>query len=192
MSATATVEIEDTEIATLHADDFSKSRMLSGVLVMSLASLLLELSLTRLFSVTLFYHFAFLAISIALLGLGAGGVCAYLLKDRLAGTSLPRLGQVVCVSSAALMVVVLIIDLNVPVHATLDFTNLFNLTIIYLVSSLPFALTGFFFSVLFARKTNIISQLYAADLIGGAAAARRTEHDHRRWSRHGRRCGVVG
>ena len=45
---------------------------LAGVLMMSFASLLLELALTRLFSVILFYHFAFLAISIALLGLGAG------------------------------------------------------------------------------------------------------------------------
>ena len=41
--------------------------------MMSFAALLLELALTRLFSVMLFYHFAFLAISIALLGLGAGG-----------------------------------------------------------------------------------------------------------------------
>ncbi len=47
------------------------------------AALLLELALTRLFSVVLFYHFAFLAISIALLGLGSGGVFAYLLKPWL-------------------------------------------------------------------------------------------------------------
>ena len=58
----------------------SSKTMLAGVLLMSLASLLLELSLTRLFSVILFYHFAFLAISIALLGLGAGGVFAYVFK----------------------------------------------------------------------------------------------------------------
>ena len=60
-----------------------------GVLVMSFASLLLELSLTRLFSVVLFYHFAFLAISIALLGLGAGGVFAYIARGwlRQFGTS---------------------------------------------------------------------------------------------------------
>src|SRR5436305_647257 len=45
---------------------------------MSFASLLLELGLTRLFSVVLFYHFAFLAISVALLGLAAGGVFAAL------------------------------------------------------------------------------------------------------------------
>src|ERR1017187_4182611 len=54
--------------------------LLAGLALTSFAALLLELGLTRLFSVVLFYHFAFLAISIALLGLGAGGVFAYLKK----------------------------------------------------------------------------------------------------------------
>src|SRR5581483_8176296 len=43
----------------------------------TMASLLLELSLTRIFSVVFYYHFAFLAISIALFGLGVGGVLSY-------------------------------------------------------------------------------------------------------------------
>ncbi len=51
---------------------------------MSFSALLLELGLTRLFSVVLFYHFAFLAISIALLGLGAGAVFAHLRREWLA------------------------------------------------------------------------------------------------------------
>ena len=47
------------------------------VALTTLATLLLELSLTRIFSVVFYYHFAFLAISIALFGLGAGGVFSY-------------------------------------------------------------------------------------------------------------------
>ena len=42
-----------------------------------MATLLMELSLTRIFSVVFYYHMAFLAISIALFGLGAGGVFSY-------------------------------------------------------------------------------------------------------------------
>ena len=57
--------------------------LLAGLGLTSFAALLLELALTRLFSVVLFYHFAFLAISIALLGLGSGGVFAYLGKNWL-------------------------------------------------------------------------------------------------------------
>ncbi|HWR15043.1 MAG TPA: hypothetical protein VN577_09450 [Terriglobales bacterium] len=148
----------------------SNRRYMIGVLAMSFASLLLELSLTRLFSVVLFYHFAFLAISIALLGLGAGGVFAYVWKQRIARWSTGGIGYFVCVLNAALMLVVLEVDLHVPVSLSLTRENFLLLTIIYLVSALPFFFTGLFFSVLFARESFHISHLYAADLVGGAFA----------------------
>jgi hypothetical protein len=65
------------------ADQNPGRAMLFGMALCSFAALL-ELALTRLFSVVLFYHFAFLAISIALLGLGAGGVFAHLRRSQLA------------------------------------------------------------------------------------------------------------
>jgi hypothetical protein len=70
--------------------------VLAGTALSSFAALLLELALTRLFSVVLFYHFAFLAISIALLGLGAGGVFAHLRKNRLARFETRRLVARLC------------------------------------------------------------------------------------------------
>src|ERR1700747_1487047 len=57
--------------------------LLPAIALGSFSAVLLDLTLTRLFSVVIFYHFAFLAISIALLGLGAGGVFAHLWRDRL-------------------------------------------------------------------------------------------------------------
>jgi len=146
------------------------STLLAGVLVMSFGSLLLELALTRLFSVILFYHFAFLAISIALLGLGAGGVFAYIRKDWLARWSTRQIGAAVGLLNAGLMVVVLEVDLHIPVSLDLNRGNLLRLTGIYLVSAMPFFLTGLCFSVVFARKSSKISRLYAADLAGGALA----------------------
>lgn len=62
----------------------SDPALLTAISLTSFSALLLELALTRLFSVVLFYHFAFLAISVALLGLGAGGVFAYLWRNWLA------------------------------------------------------------------------------------------------------------
>ncbi|HET9698570.1 MAG TPA: hypothetical protein VFP40_16990, partial [Terriglobales bacterium] len=145
-------------------------RTMLGVLVMSFASLLLELSLTRLFSVVLFYHFAFLAISIALLGLGAGGVFSYILKPRLAQWTTNQIGAFCCTLNAVLMLIVLEVDLHVPVSLQISKANFLKLTAIYLVSALPFFFTGLFFSVLFARESSHISNLYAADLVGGAVA----------------------
>jgi hypothetical protein len=143
---------------------------LAGVALASFASLLLELALTRLFSVILFYHFAFLAISIALLGLGAGGVFAYLRRARLAAVDLRRLGTTLTAVNALVIVAVLEIVLHVPVALDLGWGNFGRLTIVYIAAAVPFFFTGLLFSVIFAREPERTAQLYGADLIGGAVA----------------------
>src|SRR5580698_1595538 len=127
--------------------------LLLGVGLTSFAALLLELALTRLFSVVLFYHFAFLSISIALLGLGAGGVFAYLFKNRLARTDTRTLAARLCIDSSIVVLVALAVVLNVPVALMVTGRNFLHLTALYVVSALPFFLTGLLFSVVFARET---------------------------------------
>src|SRR5258705_6146969 len=56
---------------------------LAAVGLTSAALLMTELALTRIFSVVMYYHFAFLAISIALFGLSASGAFAYVFRRRL-------------------------------------------------------------------------------------------------------------
>src|SRR6266699_3116794 len=164
-------QMSQTEIATQVISAQSCDRaVLAGVALSSFAALLLELALTRLFSVVLFYHFAFLAISIALLGLGAGGVCAYLAKTRLARLETRTLLARLSALNALLIPVVLEVVLHVPVSLKLTGANFLNLTEIYLASAMPFFITGLQFSVLFAREARHIPRLYGADLAGGALA----------------------
>ena len=103
-----------------------------AVSLMSFAALLLELGLTRLFSVVLFYHFAFLAISVALLGLGAGAVFAYLKRSWLQRWSIARLGTTLCMAEAIAIVAVLEVVLRTPVSLHLDWSNFLHLTLLYL------------------------------------------------------------
>src|SRR6266852_7946541 len=144
--------------------------MLFGMALCSFAALLLELALTRLFSVVLFYHFAFLAISIALLGLGAGGVFAYLLKPKLAGAGTRTLAAYLCMANSVIVFVVLEIVLHVPVALEVSGRNFLRLTALYVAAAVPFFLTGLLFSVVFAREAQRIPRLYGADLCGGALA----------------------
>src|ERR1700720_931636 len=67
--------------SSMQSDFGGWGRVYSGVPLTSLATLLFELSLTRIFSVVFYYHFAFLAISLALFGLGAGGVFSYVIRE---------------------------------------------------------------------------------------------------------------
>jgi spermidine synthase len=144
--------------------------LIAGLALTSFATLLLELALTRLFSVVLFYHFAFLAISIALLGLGAGGVFAYLLKSRLAEFPTRMLASRLCLANSIVIAIVLEVVLHVPVALDVTGKNFLRLTILYLTAAIPFFLTGLLFSVVFARESSRIPRLYGADLCGGALA----------------------
>lgn len=139
-------------------------------MVSSFAALLLELGLTRLFSVVLFYHFAFLAISIALLGLGSGGVFAHLGKRWLGRFDTRGILAWLGVINGVTIPLVLKVVLLVPVSLELSRANLLRLTAIYLASAVPFFVTGLQFSILFARHTGHITRLYGADLAGGAVA----------------------
>ncbi len=152
------------------APEPSGRAVFAGIFVVSLASLLLELSLTRLFSVILFYHFAFLAISVALLGLGAGGVFAHLCQQRLARWETRCLGSAICAINAVVIVAVLEIVLHIPVALQLTATSLLLVSAIYVASAVPFFFVGVLFSVVFARETRRIAPLYGADLVGGAGA----------------------
>src|ERR1700720_4317701 len=74
-----------------------------AVALVSLSSLLLELAMTRLFSVVLFYHFAFFAISVALLGLGSGGVFAHLRREWLRRFGMRTLGAWLCLLNSVVV-----------------------------------------------------------------------------------------
>lgn len=141
-----------------------------AVALVSLSSLLLELALTRLFSVVLFYHFAFFAISVALLGLGSGGVFAHIRQEWLERFELRALGAWLCLLNSIFILAAVEVVLHTPVSLEVTGRNFGKLTIIYLAAAVPFFLTGLLFSVLFARSSAQIPQLYGADLAGGATA----------------------
>ena len=162
--------ITATPTLTSSSIEVPETTVLTGLALTSFAALLLELALTRLFSVVLFYHFAFLAISIALLGLGAGGVCAHLVKVRLARTDTRSLAARLCIINSVTVVVVLEIVLHVPVALQVSWGNFGRLTALYLAAAAPFFLTGLLFAIVFARETRRIPRLYSADLCGGALA----------------------
>jgi spermidine synthase len=143
---------------------------LVGVGLTSFAALLLELTLTRIFSVVFFYHYAFLAISIALLGLGAGGVFAYLRRGQLAQHNTRKLGSLLCAINGLAVLAALEVTLHARVAMQLSANNFLGLSAAYLAAAVPFFLAGVLLSVVFAREPMRISLLYGADLLGGALA----------------------
>ncbi len=126
-----------------------------------MATLLLELSLTRIFSVVFYYHFAFLAISIALFGLGTGGVFSYVV----AGWKAPlftRLGRLSALNS-------LLVVLALAVVLAQKSGDSPSLLLVYFTSALPFFVAGTIVALAIAETVKRVNRVYFFDLLGASA-----------------------
>ncbi|MBI3282422.1 MAG: hypothetical protein HYZ57_21600 [Acidobacteria bacterium] len=132
-----------------------------GVAFTTLATLVLELALTRIFSVIFYYHFAFLAISLALFGLGAGGVLSYWIARR-KGNVYTRLGTLGALNSLA------VVSSLVFVLSRTDQSYL-TLAGIYFASAVPFVFAGSIVSLAIAETIERVHRVYFFDLLGAAA-----------------------
>ena len=121
--------------ATSIAEPVRWNQLYLGLGITTLATLILELSLTRIFSVVFYYHFAFLAISIALFGLGAGGVFSYVVSAW-RGNLYAKLGTIGLVNSLCVVG-----SLWFILSRTGD-PSAVTLALVYFASALPFFLAG--------------------------------------------------
>jgi hypothetical protein len=53
-----------------------------GIFFIALSTLMYEILLTRIFSVTMGYHFAFMAISLAMFGMTVGAIIVYIYPEK--------------------------------------------------------------------------------------------------------------
>ena len=150
--------------------------MLAAVAVLSAAALGYEILLTRLLSIVQWHHFAFLAISVALLGFGASGTFLLVLGDRIRTGIEPFLALAALGFGLAAPVGFVIAE-RVPFNvldAPWSPGALGWLLVIELVLAVPFffAATGIGRALVVFRHR--LARVYAADLAGagvGAAAS---------------------
>jgi spermidine synthase len=127
-----------------------------------MATLLLELSLTRVFSVVFYYHFAFLIISIALFGLGLGGVASYVV-DGWRGSLFSKLGRLSAANGLLVLLSVALI-LGQDEHPGAS-----GLALIYFTTALPFVIAGTIVSLVIGETIERVGRVYFFDLAGAAA-----------------------
>ena len=143
--------------------------VLLGIGCLSGAVLMVELALTRIFSVTMYYHFAFLAVSIAMFGLSASSVFVYVTprwhpRDRVLG-HLRRYATLLWVVTVLDAIVLLRLRIGVDYSPE----NVARLLTVYIIAALPFLAGGAGLAVAVSRLYRDIGRVYASDLIGAAA-----------------------
>ena len=151
----------------------SLTRVALPIALVAGTTLALQVLITRLLAAQLYYHFGFLAISLALLGVGAGSILIYLRAKWFDTAHLQRLLARWCVVLAVLLVLVPIVLVRLRfgsgTHITASFTA--ALTAACLLSALPFTVAGIVIALAVKSSTQWLGRLYAFDLAGAAIGA---------------------
>lgn len=142
----------------------NKRILFAGIFLASLSGLVLEIAITRIFSAAIWYHFAFVAVSVALVGLGASGL---LVHYRLKKINENWAGNLTIASSIG---ITLIIPLTLFVMHTLA-SQVIYLPVFMFLFAIPFFFIGIIISAAFSAFAHHAGRLYSADLIGASLGA---------------------
>ena len=138
--------------------------LFAGIFLIALSGLVLEVSITRIFSAAIWYHFAFVAVSVALVGLGASGLVVQHRVKKLKG----KWAENLTIFSAWGITIFIPITIFV-MHALAS--QVIYLPLFMILFSVPFFLVGIIISAAFNAFASVAGRLYAADLIGASAGA---------------------
>jgi hypothetical protein len=134
----------------------------AAVFLITLSGLIFEIGLTRTYSATIWYHFAFIAVSVALLGWGLGGFALHLILKRVAPTM--EMAATLTFLYAAAILVCLGFMVQFPF-------SIERLPLYFIAPLLPFFLAGMVLAMIFHLRRETSATLYFADLLGASLGA---------------------
>jgi hypothetical protein len=140
----------------------------AGLFTVTLATLMYEIALTRIFSVTMWYHFAFLAISVALFGMTVGALLVHLLPDRFRDADVKRHLWRYSLAFAISIAFCFVTQLTIPFEPHATITGIWSVVFTCVVISIPFVFSGVIVCLALTRFPARVNRLYAADLVGAA------------------------
>jgi len=141
-----------------------------AVFLLSAATLVFEITLTRVFSVAQWYHFAFMTVSLALLGLGASGTVLAVWPRLLERDLVKLLGTLSLLFSMSVVLGYLVSN-HVPFDSyqlALDRRQIVYLAIYYVSLAVPFLFSGLAVGVVLAAAPEQAGKAYFANLMGSA------------------------
>ncbi len=124
-----------------------------------------EISLARLLSVLILYHYVFAIVSLALLGLGLGGIFVYLFR-RQTLSSEKRFGTLAIIASFVSLAIPISAILMVQIGYLGSATS--NILFYCLLLFFPFFFTGILLAEVFRAFPEVSPRVYGADLVGAA------------------------
>lgn len=139
-----------------------------GLFLVTLSTLMFEILLTRIFSVTMLYHFAFVALSLAMFGMTVGALIVYLLPGLFTAQQLRSRLAVASVLFPIAMVASFLTELSIPFRIHPSVVAVYAIFFTYAVLTIPFIVSGVIVCLALTGYAARVSRLYAADLAGAA------------------------
>jgi len=148
-----------------------KNRSLAAIFLISSATLCLEISLTRYFSVSQHYHFAFWVVSIAFMGYGASGSFLTFFKSFNSVDRDTFLSYSSFIYSLTILLSFLLCN-SVPfdfISISWDKNQIFFVFLYYFLLCVPFFFAGLTISFAISRVPKLVNRIYFSDLFGAGA-----------------------
>ncbi|MGH7740870.1 MAG: hypothetical protein ACRENS_02480, partial [Candidatus Eiseniibacteriota bacterium] len=140
----------------------------AGIFLISAATLLFQVTFIRIFSASIWYHFAFLVVSVALFGFGASGVALAIVPDRtrdpLRRAAAPAL---FAISAIAAYLGTRAVPFS-PFFILQDPVQVLYFLLYDLLLLVPFFFSGCAVALILRDWPARAARLYASDLIGAA------------------------
>jgi hypothetical protein len=146
----------------------ARASTFGGLFLVTLSTLTYQLLLTRTFSVTMYYHFAFVAISVTMFGMAVGAVAVFLRPGWFDEERPNRQLAIGAAAFAVTTVVSYLTHLCIPFILDASLVSVYGIALTYAALSVPFIFSGIVVSVALTRFPRQVSALYAADLAGAA------------------------
>jgi len=142
--------------------------LLGGVFLTSFSLLTFEITLTRLLSVMLSYHYVFLAVSLALLGLGGGGIFVHFFRPQIPSGH-NRFGSLALFASLFSLAIPFSVILIIQIGYIDSIRD--NILLFCFLLFIPFFFVGVLLAEVFRMFPGISAWIYGLDLVGAAAGS---------------------
>lgn len=139
-----------------------------GLALIALATLMLQVSLTRIFSVTMWYHMALVSVSMAMFGMTLGALVVHWAPEAFSVEKAATKSSLFSTGFALSTALSIATCLHIPFVIDMSLAGVSRILLWNAVAAVPFLFSGVVVCVCLTRYPERVGRLYAFDLAGAS------------------------
>jgi hypothetical protein len=156
------------ELAMTSSNSLRRLPFLSAVFLITFSILIFQIAQTRILSVITWYHLAFFAISVTMLGMTVGAVWLYLWGERFQQSSVAVSLSKFALATALAMPASVMVQFCLVTPVSLSLTTVVSWGLLLIAMAAPYVFSGVVVSLALTRSPFPTGLVYGVDLLGAA------------------------